>query len=522
MSRTRRLVAFFSLFLFSLFLFAYLWWGKFQYEHQLFLVVTYSAGIALVLGNHLYHGDRPRDMGFRSDNNRTAIRTYGVLTAVVAAAIILVGLWKSQARLDRWGDLYLYFGWAALQQHLLQNFLRLRSEDILGRGHAGAAVLASALFALYHLPNLPLVAASFIGALVWCAIFMRVPNFMGAWLSQAILTGCLILFFKHGYLNQFQVGKPGHRYEYYGGGVNVAGGYDSRGRPFVVALPGPDKRVPARVRVFDTDGKITAEWTALRNLGFSGQVAAGDLGWGPGDEIVVAAGPGPRNPPLIQVFSPSGRLLKEIPDALPDRGFGAWVSVGCGRIYAAQGPGPGNGNHVVELSAEGRVLSERRLDLGFQNGIRATPAEARTTSAQPDLCSRLLVWGSPVSVNPSRVFLCNAEGGAVHSFRTLPTTFGLNLTTLRLSSGETGVAVAPGPLKGYPPQVLLFDLQGRKVGELFAFQDTQTYGSNVAAVDADGDGRDEVVFGEGIGPGRPPTIRIFTQDGQLRAKWEAF
>ena len=79
----------------------------------------------------------------------------------------------------------------------------------------------------FHLPNIPLVIASFLGALVWCLLFIRVPSFPGAWLSQAILTGCLILFFKHGFLNQFQVGKPGHRYEYYGGGVNVAGGYDS-------------------------------------------------------------------------------------------------------------------------------------------------------------------------------------------------------------------------------------------------------------------------------------------------------
>lgn len=522
MSRTRRLVALLSLLLFSILVFAYLWWGKFQYEHDLFLLATYLGGIALVLGNHLFQGDRLRDMGFRSDNNRRAIRTFGLLTIAVAAVIVLIGVWKSQARLDRWGDLYLYFGWAALQQHLLQNFLRLRSEDILGRGHRGAAVLAAVLFALYHLPNLPLVAASFVGALVWCGLFMRAPNFMGAWLSQAILTGCLILFFKHGYLNQFQVGKPGHRYEYYGGGVNVAGGYDSRGRPFVVALPGPDKGVAARVRVFDVEGKITFEWSALPNLDFSGQVAAGDVGWGPGDEIVVAAGPGPRNPPLIQIFSPSGELLQEIEEALPDRGYGAWVSVGCGRIYAVQGPGPGNGNRVVELSAEGRVLAQRQFDCGFQNGVRATPVESRTTVDPPAACSQLLVWGSPVSVNPSRVFLYDTEGRSVDSFETLPTTFGLNLATLRLSSGQIGVAVAPGPLKGYPPRILILDLKGRKVGELFAFEDAQTHGSNVAAVDANADGRDEVVLGEGIGPGRPSTIRIFTQDGQLLARWEAF
>jgi len=519
--RARQLVSFLSLLLFTTLVFAYLWWGKFQYEHNLFLTITYVVGIGLVLGNHLYHRDRRRDMGFRSDNNRQAIRTFGLMTLIGAAVIVLIGMWKSQARLDRWEDLYLYIGWAALQQHLLQNFLRLRAEDILGRGHRAAAVAAAALFALYHLPNLPLVAASFLGALVWCALFIRVPNFAGAWLSQAVLTGCLVLFFKHGLLNQFEVGKPGHRYEYYGGGVNVAGGYDSQGKPFVVAMPGPDKGVRARVRVFEIDGKMKCEWTALPNLDFSGQVAAGELGWGPGDEIVVAAGPGPRNPPLIQIFSSSGELLKEIGQSLPNHGYGAWVAIGCGRIYAAQGPGPGNGNLVVELSPEGQVLSRRELDCGFENGVRATVSEPRT-STRTDACTRLLVWGSPVSVNPSRVFLSDTQPDCLDSFETLPTTFGLNLTTLRLSSGHPGIAVAPGPLNGYPPLIQILDLRGHKIGEFFAFNDPKTYGSNIAAVDVDGDSRDEIVLGEGIGPGRPYTVRIFSQDGQMLTKWDAF
>ena len=517
MSRARRLVSLFSLLVFTILVFAYLWWGKFQYEHDLLLLGTYVGGIALVLGNHLYHRDGLRDMGFRLDNGRRAIRTFGLLTVVIALAIVLVGIWKSQARLDRWGDLYWYIGWAALQQHLLQNFLRLRSEDILGRGVRGAAVLAAALFALYHLPNLPLVAASFLGALVWCLLFMRTPSFAGAWLSQAILTGCLILFFKHGFLNQFQVGKPGHRYEYYGDGVNVAAGYDSARKPFIVALPGPDKGVSARVRVFDLWGKLKAEWTAMRGLDFSGQVAVGDLGWGPGDEIVVAAGPGPRNPPLIQIFSESGKLLKEIDKALPDRGYGAWVSVGCRRIYAAQGPGPESEGLVVELSPTGQVLNKLKFELGFENGVRATLADPHSAD-----CSRLLVWGSPVSVNSARVYLCDTQARCPTSFMTFPTTFGLNLTPFRISPERPCIAVSPGPLKGYLPLYMILDLQGRKIGEKPAFNDRETYGSNIAAVDIEGDGVDEIVLGEGIGPGRPPTVRILRLNGQLLAKWEAF
>jgi hypothetical protein len=520
-SRRHQLVSLFSLLIFTTLVFAYLWWGKFQYEHHLFLIGTYAAGIGLVIVNHLYHRDRPAEMGFRLDNRRRAIRTFGLLTIMLAAAIIVIGIWRSEPRLDRWGDLYLYVGWAALQQHLLQNFLRLRGEDILGRGHRGAAVLAAALFALYHLPNPPLVVASFLGALVWCLLFMRVPSFPSAWLSQAILTGCLILFFKHGFLNQFQVGKPGHRYEYYGGGVNVAGGYDSSGKPFVVAVPGPDKGVRARVRVFDVNGNLRSEWTALGNLDFSGQVAVGDLGWEPGDEIVVAAGPGPRNRPVIQIFTVFGRLLKEIDKALPDNGYGAWVSVACGRIYAAPGPGPGNGGGFIGLSGDGTTENAGEFDVGFVNGIRLTAARSASSAAGAG-CRRMLVWGSSVSVNPARVLVFDTKGHLLDSFDPLPTTFGLNLTTLRTAPGQSGIAVAPGPLKGYPPLVLILDLQGRKIGEFYAFQDPGAFGTNIGAVDTDGDGIDEIVLGEGIGPGRPPTVRILRQNGQLLAKWEAF
>ena len=173
----------------------------------------------------------------------------------------------------------------------------------------------------------------------------------------------------------------------------------------------------------------------------------------------MAAGPGSRNPPLIQVFGPSGKLLKEIDRALPNAGYGAWVAVGCGRIYAAPGPGPGNPRVILELSPDGRILSRRELDHGLENGIRATVAG-------PQNCSRLLAWGSPVSVNESRVFLCDMKGNTLDWFDTFPTTFGINLTTLRLGSGQPGLAVTPGPLEGYPPLVLMLDLRGRRAGAI--------------------------------------------------------
>lgn len=73
--------------------------------------------------------------------------------------------------------------------------------------------------------------------------------------------------------------------------------------------------------------------------------------------------------------------------------------------------------------------------------------------------------------------------------------------------------MAPGSLRGYPPQLRVFDTQGRELYNFFACEDPAACGSNVAAVEVDGDG---------ICKGRPPTVRILDLSGQLLYQWQAF
>ena len=122
------------------------------------------------------------------------------------------------------------------------------------------------------------------------------------------------------------------------------------------------------------------------------------------------------------------------------------------------------------------------------------------------------MWASDISANPSTLFLYDIAGKSVRSLETLSTTFGINATWVRLADNGLGVAVAPGPLQGYPPLVLVVDLEGKKLWEFRAFEDPEAYG----------DGLDEVVLGEGIGPGRPSRVRIYRLDGQPVADWEAY
>ena len=270
----KKLFAFFSLGLFSALIFGYLWWGRFQYYHVQYIVVVFAGGLFLVAANHLYHRDTFGKLGFRLDNFRRAARWYGGTTLVLGAGIAVLGWLSGGLRLDRWSDLVTYFAWAAVQQYLLQNFLRLRSEDLVGSvktassaigGSLMPVLLAATLFALYHLPNYPLVCMTFMGGLLWCFLYALIPNFFWAWLSQAFLVTIILLFFKYNVANQFQVGLPGYRYPFYGSGVKVAAGYDADKNPVIATLPGADKGTKAHVKISLLEGCFWQNGMLLRN-----------------------------------------------------------------------------------------------------------------------------------------------------------------------------------------------------------------------------------------------------------------
>ncbi len=498
---------------------AYLWAGKFSYHHALWSWVTYGGAALLVLLNHFVHHDNPKRMGLRLDNFRAGAKLFGGFTLLAGGVIAAAGL--------RWGEFgrigadaaVVYALWAVLQQHLLQNFLRLRSGEIFPlwcRSWAGV-LLAASLFALYHLPNPSLMVFSFLGAAAWCAFFSRVPSLPWAAFSQTALTLLLVVFFKFNLLDQFAVGKPGYRYDFYGGGVKVAGGVDSTGAPFVATVPGPDRGVSALVRIFDPAGARKTEWVAFEGLDFSAELAVGDLGFGPGDEIVLTPGPGAGNPSLLRIFTPEGERLGEFEVPELDQGYGLWTSIACGKIYVCPGPAPGAKATVLEMAPDGRPLNRWSFEnLGLVNGVRAAAVCGEREG-------RLLLWGTDVSVNPSTVFVFDRAGGSpLGQFETLKTTFGVQIA-LAGRGDETKLAAAPGPLQGYPLWVRVFDLTGRRLYEFAGEISGQTgCGANLASIDVEGDGVPEWLVGDGACPGQPPLVRVHALDGRPIRSWRAY
>jgi hypothetical protein len=533
----RRLWAGGSLLLFNGLLFLYLWWGKMQYRHATYLGVVYGFCLLLVLGSHWMFGDTRQSLGLRLDNWRAAFRTYGTLTLVAGTFIVAAGLAKGDFALVGIVKLVPYVLWAALQQYVLQGFLRPRFEDLADtRSATGTrlpisvpfrtvrwvpAVLAAAVFATLHYPSPLLVLVTLAGGLAWCLSFQRVPSIPGAWFSHAVLGILLVLFFKQAGLDEFQIGSPGFRFESYGDGVQVAGGYDAERNPLVVTLPGPDRGHSSLVRVFDTRGQKRSEWVAFPEFDFSGRLAVGDLGFGPGDEVAVAPGPAPGNPARIRIFDRAGHLLEEFTASELPQDYGASVSIRCGRLYLAAGPGPQAPARISSYSPGGRLLQNWNLDgrTSFVNGIDGTGFSRSCGDGDRDV----LAWGTEVSINSSQVFLLRGDRILEH-FDALPTTFGLHLVPLQLGNGRFGVAVAPGPLSGYPPWIRVY-LRGRRwalMREFVPASDKGNAGANVGAVDVDGDGQDELILGEGAAPGRPPIVRIFRLDGTLLDQWRAY
>lgn len=510
----QRLGAFLFLTAASILIFGYLWWGRFQYFHSAYLAGVQIGIVLLIVGNHWYFRDRLSELGLRIDNLAQALRQVLPLTGLVMLLVLLTAALAGEYRLERWEDLAIYLPWALIQQYGLQNFLFRRFQTMIP--HSGLALVGAAfLFALFHLPNLPLVAATLLGGALWCWSFRRVPNLLAVSLSHALLAALVLVFFKFSLFNQFQIGRPGQRYEAFGDGVLVASGYDATGAGFIATLPGHDRGRASLVRLFRPEGDLLREWVAFEGHEFSGNLAVGDLGFQEGDEIVVAPGPAPGNPSLVRVFNTSGERLSEF--EVSSSSYGAGVAVGNHSIVVTPGPAPGVPAEVMEYSPEGKLIRSWSFGkLEFQNSIRALILE----DAQEG--DAVVLWGTPIPTNSSQILLFQEPSQSFRRWDTYGTTYGLSVSRIHLEDHSEALVTLPGPLSGYRADLKVFDRLGRELYNFLAHEDPAACGGNLSTIDLDGDGRDEVVVGEGICPGRRPTVRIMDLDGRLLHQWDAY
>ena len=183
------------------------------------LAVPIACAFAVMFYSHYLRGETLRDLGWRTDNFMSAARLLIIPMLVGALLLALIGwLWlgggftfgKRRAGWAIFGFPVWGFAWGLLQQYVLQSFINRRAQLVFGQG-AMSIILVAALFALLHLPNPWLMGATFLGGLVWAAVYQRAPNLYALALSHAFMTWVLISTLPTNALRGLRVG-----YKYFG------------------------------------------------------------------------------------------------------------------------------------------------------------------------------------------------------------------------------------------------------------------------------------------------------------------
>lgn len=182
--------------------------------NKIFLAVPIGLAFALMIFSHRVRGETLADIGWRCDNFWPACKL--LLLPMIAGTILLalsgwllfgtnMRVGERRAGWEVFGLPVWGFLWGLLQQYALQGFINRRAQMVWGRGFR-SILLVALVFALMHLPNPYLTTATFLGGLLWAAIYQRAPNLFALALSHALMTWALVSTLPPAALHGLRVG----------------------------------------------------------------------------------------------------------------------------------------------------------------------------------------------------------------------------------------------------------------------------------------------------------------------------
>jgi len=180
---------------------------SFAGESKLISAIPILLAWGLMAFSHRERGETLHEIGFRTDNFLTSCRLLLLPTATAVLVIVATGWFMSHSIFAghfraRYYSLPL---WALFQQYALNGFINRRAQLALGKGLKSIALVA-VVFALLHLPNPLLAMVTFIGGLIWAAVYQRQPNLFALALSHTVVSITLALTISPNLLNSLRVG----------------------------------------------------------------------------------------------------------------------------------------------------------------------------------------------------------------------------------------------------------------------------------------------------------------------------
>jgi hypothetical protein len=276
---------------------------------------------------------------------------------------------------------------------------------------------------------------------------------------------------------------------------------------------GADASGGPRVRVFDGSGNPQADFFAY-DPNFTGgvRVAVGDFNGDGVPDIVTA--PGAGGGPHVKVFDGNtGAVIQEF--FAYDANFTGGVFVAVGDVNGdgtpdiITGAGAGGGPHVKVFSGKdgSELMSFFAYDAGFTGGVTVAAGDINGDGKAD------IVTGAGPGGGPHVKAFSGADGTELMSFFAYDTSFSGGITVAAGDTNGDGKAdIVTGAGPGGGPHVRVFDgATAALVNEFFAYEATFTGGVRVGVVDANGDGKADLVFGPG--PGGGPRARVVSADG---------
>ena len=174
---------------------------------KLIIAIPVLLALGLIIFSHRERGETVQDIGFRVDNFLAACRLLLLPTVIVVLLVVAIAWFtRHSIFVAPWRGRFLLLPlWALFQQYVLNGFINRRAQLALGKG-LKSILLVAIVFSLFHFPNPLLALLTFVGGLIWAAIYQRQPNLLALALSHTVVSLTLALTASEGLLNSLRVG----------------------------------------------------------------------------------------------------------------------------------------------------------------------------------------------------------------------------------------------------------------------------------------------------------------------------